>query len=108
MVARSSCRPRARARCPMSAVAVIELLGIIGAAIGIALAQSPPRDLRAWWSCHAWLHEVAMPGRDGSDEPGLTILPWSEEPGGTATGPVASELPMTDEQPVPGSVARKA
>jgi hypothetical protein len=92
----------------MSAVVVVELLGITGAAIGIALAQSPPRDLRAWWSRQEWLHDAVMPGRDGSGVPGLTILPWSDEPDGTVTRPAASEPPVTDEQPVPESVAREA
>ena len=49
-----------------------------------------------------------MPDRDGTDEPGLTILPWSDENSGSASRQAGSELPVTGEQPVPDSVPREA
>jgi hypothetical protein len=78
----------------MSAVVVIEILGITGAAVGMALAQSPPRDLRAWWARQEWLQELVMPdARYRSGEPGLTILPWNGEDDAVQSDGAGTEPP---------------
>lgn len=60
-------------------VIVLEALGIAGAAIGMALAQSPPEDVRAWWDRHDWLRRLITGRPDDAehrDYGGLSILPW--------------------------------
>ena len=66
----------------MSAVVIaLEVVGITGAAVGIALAQNPPQDLFGWWERQDWLQWLVTQAVDPAEDEGrgLGILPWDPE-----------------------------